>query len=336
MSAPSTSLDRSSSRSRALDWVSVGVAGLVVVSSLVLAGWVLLSGTENTSLAAAPALTLPPLSATARAEPSVLTSAFVGLPLAGHDRDVLVGIGARPGGPVDVVTIPSDESVVPANGVALRVGSAAASGSKAASCGERCLRFPLRVLAGEVTSFAVTVERSGKPSVRVVFHLPAKPPPAGDHLFRTARARMFALTSLGLHESLGSGLTKPLVSTWSFQAPDRFRYTIVGGSKAIVVGSRRWDWADGRWTPSTITPIQVPAYPWQDLRRAYVVGRARVGGNPVRELALLKPGTDFPTWFLVDVTDDGYVVRTTMTTTGHFMVDTYDAFDAASPIRPPS
>ena len=52
-------------------------------------------------------------------------------------------------------------------------------------------------------------------------------------------------------------------------------------------------------------------------------------------LALLKPGVDFPTWFQLYVRTDGTVLRTRMLTTGHFMVDTYRAFDAGVRVLPP-
>ena len=336
MATSPRSLDGSRSR-RSFEWLSVVVAAAVVGASLALAGWVLHDGTQSTATAEAVTTTpLPRLTARQAAAPSVLSSRFVGLPLAGHDRDVLVGVGARPGGPLDVVVVPSDESIVSPSGVTVRLGTTVASGAQATSCGKRCLRFPIRALGGAASTLDVTVDRSGKPQARVGIPLPARLPPTAARLYATARARMFALRSVGMRESLGSGLSPAVLSTWSFQAPDRLGYTIAGGTKAVAIGSERWDWSDGRWTKSSISPIRFPAYSWQDARGARVVGRSRVGGNPVRVLAAMKPGVDFPTWFLLYVTDDGYVVRASMQTTGHFMVDTYDAFDAVPPIRPPS
>src|SRR5262249_49512296 len=149
------------------------------------------------------------------------------------------------------------------------------SGSSATPCGARCLRFPLHVLAGAPSSFAVTVDRHGKPAATVRFSLPAKLPPLADRLYRTSRARMLALQSLGMHETLGSGLAAPVVSTWWFHAPDRMSYEIAGGSKAVVIGTRRWDWADGTWTRSTSTPLELPAYPWQSVTGGRLLGDAR-------------------------------------------------------------
>jgi hypothetical protein len=268
--------------------------------------------------------------------PSVLTKGFVGLPLAGHDRDVLVGIGARPRGPVDVVVITSDESPVASDDVTLVHGTTRVSGSAATSCGSRCLRFPLRVLAGARSSFVVTVDLPRKPAASVRFALPAGLPASADRLYRAARTRMLALDSLTMHETLGSGLAPPVVSTWTFGAPDRMSYEIAGGSKAVVIGTRRWDRADGKWTRSTSSPLRLPAYPWQVVTSARLLGSTRLDGRPLRVLAALKPGAEFPTWFLLYVTHGGDVLRMRMTTTGHFMVDTYGALDSAPPIRPPA
>jgi len=326
---PSDVAQRPRPRFRTLASISIVVAALVGVAGLVLAGWLLVRGSGSTQSVLQP-------SAGTSGVPSVLSPRFVGLPLAGHDRDVLVGLGARRGGPVDVVVIPSDESVVSPNGVTVRLGAKSESGTDAVSCGPRCLRFRLRVLSGSPSTLEVTVDRPGKPAARVRVGLPARIPPSAERLFRDARSRMLRLHSLGMAETLGAGLTPPVVSQWSFQAPDRLQYTIAGGGKAVVIGMRRWDWEGGRWTESETSRLQSPAYPWQGARGARVVGRGVVEGKPVRLVAALKPGIDFPTWFLLYVAGDDRVLRSTMLTTGHYMVDTYDAFDAVSPIQPPA
>jgi len=332
MSTPPENTERARSRRR-LALLAAGVAtAAAAVALLAVSAFDRGSGPAVSG----PALALPPLSTAAKAAPSVQTPGFVGLPLAGHERDVLVGIGARAGGPVDVVVIPSDESDVPAHDVRLRVGGASATGSAAASCGSRCLRFPLRVLAGSPRAFSVVVSRRGKPDAVVPFDLPARLPPAADELYTRARARMLGLRSLAIDETLGSGLGSPLLSHWSFQAPDRLSYTIAGGAKAIVVGTRRWDWGGGRWSPSSTSPVRVPAYPWQDARGALLIGRGVVAGKPVSQLAIMLPGSEFPTWFVLSVDSDDKVARMQMLTTGHFMVDTYRALDAAAAIRPPA
>ncbi len=328
MPASSTPSDGTRKRHRALGWALVAVA-LAAGAGVAVGGWVLTrSGSGSSGVSAIDVEPAGP--------PSVLTNGFVGLPLAGHDRDVLVGIGARPHGPVDVVVIPSDESDVAPADVTLVHGATRASGSSATSCGARCLRFPLRALVGTPSSLAVIVDQPGKPAATVRFALPPRLPATADRLYRAARARMLALASLSMHETLGSGLAPPVVSTWTFGAPDRMSYEIAGGSKAVVIGTKRWDWADGRWTRSTSSPLRLPAYPWQVATGARLLGSAHLGGRPVRVLAALKPGAEFPTWFVLYVTPGGDVLRMRMATTGHFMVDTYGRLDSAPPIRPPA
>ena len=269
--------------------------------------------------------------------PSVLSARFVGLPLAGHDHDVLVGIGARPGGPVDVVVIPSDGGEVRPDDVQVRLGQRARwiSGSAAVSCGKRCLRYPLRALSGRRSVVDVVVSRPGKAEASVRLELPARLPSSAERLFRRARTRMRRLDSYAMDETLGSGLSKPLISRWSFQAPDRMRYVIAGGAKAVVIGNRRWDWLGGRWEQSASSTLRVPAFPWEQARGARFLGRAQLGRARVDVLAVLQPGVAFPTWFELYVTREGRVLRTRMFTTGHFMVDTYRAFDAGVRVLPP-
>ena len=174
--------------------------------------------------------------------------------------------------------------------VTLVHGATRASGSSATSCGARCLRFPLRALVGTPSSLAVIVDQPGKPAATVRFALPPRLPATADRLYRAARARMLALASLSMHETLGSGLAPPVVSTWTFGAPDRMSYEIAGGSKAVVIGTKRWDWADGRWTRSTSSPLRLPAYPWQVATGARLLGSAHLGGRPVRVLARAETG----------------------------------------------
>src|SRR5215207_993489 len=67
--------------------------------------------------------------------------------LADHVRGLLVGIAARPGGPVDVIAIPSNLGRIEASEIQARVTGTAAEPS--VSCGTRCYRFKLPVLTGK-------------------------------------------------------------------------------------------------------------------------------------------------------------------------------------------
>ena len=268
---------------------------------------------------------------------SVVSPAFGGLALAARGRDVLVGLGVHRGGPLDVVVVPSDETPVGPSGVRVRLGGRVVSGAAATACGSGCFRFPLHVLTGVPATLVVEVERSGKGSVRVPLRLPARMPGSAEALLARARSKMLGLRALGMDETLGSGLSKPVVSSWSFQAPDRMSYSIVGGAKAVVIGTRRWDNFGNGWQRSASPRLQIPTFTWQNSRAARLLGTTTLGGTHVREIAAWLPARAglAPTWFVLDLARDDRVLRSRMFTTAHFMTDTYRDFGAVEPIRPP-
>lgn len=212
MTAFSDPPDRPGAAGRRLALASAAAA-IVVIASLALAGWVMREGSDD----------FHPASLALASVPSVLSKRLVGLPLAAHDRDVLVGIGARPGGPLDIVVIPSDESVVSPEEIKIRLGTTSVPSTAGVSCARRCLRFPLHVLLGRPAVLEVEVDRPVKPVVRVTLRLPSRLPPRADTLLRAARTRMLQLRSLNMEEMLGAGLSAPVLSRWTFQAPDRMR-----------------------------------------------------------------------------------------------------------------
>jgi hypothetical protein len=273
----------------------------------------------------------------ALAPASVVSPAFDGLALSAHGKDVLVGLGVHRGGPVDVVVVPSDETPVRPSDVRVRLGGRIVSGAASTACGSGCLRFPLHVLTGTPRTLAVEVDRAGKQSVRVPVRLPARMPGSAESLLGRARSKMLGLHALGMDETLGSGLSKTVVSSWSFQAPDRMRYSIVGGAKAVVIGTRRWDDFGTGWQRSASPRLQVPTFTWQNSRAARLLGTTTLGGTQVREVAAWLPARAglAPTWFLLDLARDGRVLRSRMFTTAHFMIDRYRDFGAVEPIRPP-
>ena len=269
--------------------------------------------------------------------PSVLTPGFRGLAVAGHAGDVLVGLGARRDGPVDVVVVPSVGAQVRPADVRVEWRGRALSGSDATACGSGCLRFPLKVLSGAGSRLVVEVSRAGKGTRRIAVPLPARMPETAAVDFRYARAKMLRLPALGMDETLGSGLSKPVVSTWSFAAPDRMSYSIVGGAKAVVIGTRRWDDFGTRWIRSSSPTLSVPTFPWEEARQARFLGTATLAGTRVREVAVWLPAQsgDAPTWFVLSIAPDDSVLRSRMLTTAHFMTDTYRDFGSVPPIRPP-
>ena len=331
MSSPST-LRASDDAARSVRAPLVAATVLALIAGVVLAV-VLLGGSSGRPAAEQAQAGHPP----ALTPPSVVSRAFDGLALAGHRRDVLVGLGAYRDGPVDVVVVPSDESTIRARDVRVELGGRSVPGSAARSCGNGCFRFPLDVVSGSPSRVVVEVARRGKETVRVPVLLPARMPAPAGALFRRARSTMLGLRALGMDETLGAGLSKPVVSRWSFRAPDRMSYAIRGGAKAVVIGTRRWDDFGSGWRRSTSPGLDVPTFPWVRARATRLLGSTRFQGSPVQVVAALLPGAsqEAPIWFELYVRPGGRVLRSRMLTTAHFMTDTYRDFGSAPRIQPP-
>jgi len=94
---------------RAEDWLSIPPALAVVLVSLNLAGWALVAGSRSAPEASTPA--------SASAAPAAIGTPLARYPgalmLAERSRDVLIGLAARPGGPVDLLPISSDGRRLP-------------------------------------------------------------------------------------------------------------------------------------------------------------------------------------------------------------------------------
>jgi len=330
MSSPST-LPTSREPGRAVRAALAAVLALAVIAGVVVA--VVLTRGSSAQPVAAPA----PPGRPALTPPSVVSQRFDGLALAGHRSDVLVGVGAYGGGPLDVVVVPSDESRIRAGDVRVDLRGRSLQGSTARSCGSGCFRFPLHVIAGRPASVDVEVARPGRAIVRIPLRLPARMPASADALFRRARRSMLGLRALGMDETLGAGLSKPVVSRWSFQAPDRMSYSIRGGAKAVVIGTRRWDDFGSGWRRSASPRLGVPTFPWVRARATRLLGSARLDGRRVQVVAALLPAAsqEAPIWFELYVRPDGRVLRSRMLTTAHFMTDTYRAFGSVPTIQPP-
>jgi hypothetical protein len=239
----------------------------------------------------------------------------------------LVGLAVRPRGPVDVTVIPPDLHRVPATAVRGRL--AGQPDAAAQPCGAHCYRFDLHALAGEPKLLTVTVY--GR---TVAFPLPARLPPAASGLFRTSSRAMARLRSVRVDETLDSG-TSAIRARFALQAPDRMRYSTSEGNRAIVIGTTRWDFLDGRWRKSDYQRIKQPAYMWEAARFARLIDSARLRGRPVRVLAVFRPDADYPAWLRLYVTPDRHIVRAEMIAPAHFMVDQMSAFNRIASIRPP-
>jgi copper transport protein len=171
----------------------------------------------------------------------------------------------------------------------------------------------------------------------VAFDIPDRPRPAAAIVARAGRVTR-ALKSLVYVESLRSGPTGGLLTTWSMKAPNEVEYRIRGGADAIVLGTRRWD-RDGagkRWRRSQQLPaLRVPQPAWgSTATNAYVLGEGRVAGRPVWVVSFANPTT--PAWFTAWIDRATYrPLRMRMTAAAHFMTHRYLAFNQPLTIAPP-
>jgi hypothetical protein len=209
--------------------------------------------------------------------------------------------------------------------VSFRVGG---SSRRAHSCGPGCYRTAIGTHPSRV---AVVL-----PGGAVSFHFPSSTWPGSAIVSRAARA-FRGLQSLVYVESLRSGPTGGIVTTWSMAKPDRLSYKIRGGAAAVVIGSRRWDRAKpgAKWAESQSPVLHVPGPTWgSGVTNARVLGSARLNGRPVSIVSFATPSV--PAWFTAWIdprTDRTLQLR--MTAAGHFMFHRYTEFNSPLKIVPP-
>ena len=252
------------------------------------------------------------------------------LMLGGRTRDVLVGVVAHPGGPVEVIAVPSNVRQLPEDSVRASLGTSPPI-KPAETCGTHCYRFSLAPLRGAPRRLSVSVAGAGT----VRFALPERLPPSAEAMFRRAERRMARLRYVRVHETLSSG-KGAVRAVFDLAAPDRLRYVTSAGNRAVVIGATRWDYLDGRWRRSEYQRIRQPAYMWAGAGHARLIGRSKIAGRPVSVLAAFRPDPSYPAWLRLYVTPDRHILRADMHAPAHFMVDRLSAFDAPRQIRPPT
>jgi hypothetical protein len=171
----------------------------------------------------------------------------------------------------------------------------------------------------------------------ITFDIPARTRPAATIVARAAGTTR-ALKSLVYEESLRSGPTDGLLTTWSLQAPDEVEYRIRGGADAVVLGTRRWDRdrPGAPWRRSQQLPaLRVPQPAWgSTATNAYLLRDGSVAGKPVWVVSFANPTT--PAWFTAWIDRATYrPLRLHMTAAAHFMTHRYLAFDRPLTITPP-
>jgi hypothetical protein len=203
----------------------------------------------------------------------------------------------------------------------------------ARSCGAGCYRASV---ATESRPRTVDVVIEGDSTTRWSIALPKQwPPRNAQALVASAEKVWRSLRSLSFEETLASGPSRVVTSSWRVQAPDRLTYRIVDGASAVVVGKRRWDKVPGRpWKASPQFPVRQPVPTWVYVTDAHVVRTTLARGRPVVVVTFFDPKT--PSWLTVVV--DRETLRTLdvrMVATAHFMHDRFHSFNETRDIRPP-
>lgn len=244
------------------------------------------------------------------------------LALARHQQDLLVGLAAQPGGPVEVAAVRGD---TPVTSDAVRV-SVDGHEVPTESCGTGCSRVQAPVLQGRPSRLTVSAG-----SAPVSFQLPASLPASGQSAFDRARRSMAALRSYRFSERLTSG--GPVVFTrLAVQAPDRLSLRTNSGFRSVIIGRKRWDYQDGRWQEGPFPGLNVrDVLMWYEARNPRIVRRLPNGDVQLTAYGL-KP---VPAWFRLTVEPSGRVAEAEMTAPAHFMLHRYSDFNSTPAIRPP-
>jgi hypothetical protein len=240
------------------------------------------------------------------------------LMLASDRPPVLVGLAARPGGPVEVAALDGERELSPAK----LSFSVAGRDVPAVSCGYACSRLDAAVLDG--TPRIVSIEARGKPTVR--FRLPARLPPSAGALFGRVQRTMRSLRSYRYRERLSSGVGRPVVSVFEARAPDRLRLVSSTGGRTIIIGRSRWDRVGGRWARTPFSRLSTSTFMWDGAFNARLVGG--------RVLTVF----DFdpvPAWFRLTIGPDARVLAAEMISPSHFMLQSFSRFNTPISIEPP-
>jgi hypothetical protein len=316
--------------SRAEEWLSVPAALATVVLSVVLAVWVYNAGSSSEQSGRSPAAVGNVTdSAQSVDQATPLARNPEALMLAQRSRDVLVGLAALPGGPVDVV-IP-DRARLQVARIEAAVGSDRVEPSR---CGRACFRLSASVMRGNPVAVSIRVRRPGEQADTVRFLLPARPPPSGDALFAAADRRMRALRSVRVAETLTSGYGV-VTARYLVRAPDRLALETRGQRVVIIIGNRRWELEGSRWVATPFPRTRFPSYFWSRASHARLLGVKQIDGRSVKVLAVFN-GRQGPSWFRLFVARDNRVLSAEMLAPSHFMTHIFSGFDRPLRIERPS
>jgi len=244
--------------------------------------------------------------------------------LGGESGGRAVGLAIRPNGILQATVLGPDDKGVDGLSLGFRAGGQTAGSTP---CGPGCYQAERRIDAPRVT----VVLDSGP----VAFGLPGRTQPAG-RVVAGARRAFQRLRSLVIHERLASSPRDKLTTTFRIVAPDRLTYVTSAGSRAVVIGGKRWDaQGKGPFVRSTLTPLELPGSEWgARWLNARSLGSTTVGGRRAKVVSFFDP--QLPAWFELAVdpaTDRPLTLK--MTAAAHFMHHRYTNLNEPMRIVPP-
>lgn len=301
-------------------WIVLSVAAALLF--LGFAGAALVIASSSGSEASEPETTLT-LGEPSRPLELPLASDDQALMLAQSKGRVLVGIAARPGGPVEVAAL-GGETPVSSNDLSFTVDGRPV---EAVPCGRACSRLDVDAFTG---ARRITVNAPE----RFEFLLPKALPASGTALFRKVQREMGSVRAHRYTETLTSGVGGGLRSTFDVRAPNRLAFRTADGFRSIIIGRNRWDFRSGRWERSTFPGLRVPTYMWDGARNPRLLGKTRFRGRPVQILSVYDRDP-VPAWFRLLVDERGRVLDARMIAPSHFMHQQFTAFNEPIVIRPP-
>jgi copper transport protein len=260
------------------------------------------------------------------------------LTLGSSAGQVLVGLSLRPGEPG------ANEALVylrPLEGEDAAAGipvSLVIDGRRTqmGDCGPACRMADVELLGGEDVQVIVDAPIGGTAS----FALPQLPAPSAARTLERAQTTMHQLGSYLMNETLSSGLAE-VFTRYAFEAPDRARIDVRGGSSSVFLGTTRYvrqapgdDWRIERRAPQ----LRVPSFVWDTFGPFLdprVVGSEIIGGSRTTMISFFGARGDLPVWFKLWVEPRGRVLRAEMRAQGHFMDQRYFGFDTPISVEAP-
>ena len=244
--------------------------------------------------------------------------------LAQHKGRVLIGMAARPGGPVEVAAL-GGETPVSSDDLSFAVDGKPVT---AASCGRACSRLDVDAFNGARRRITVNAPD------RFEFVLPKALPVSESRLFARVQREMRSLRTHRFTEELTSGVGGGVRSIFEVRAPNRLAFRTGDGFRSIIIGRNRWDFRNGRWERSAFPGLRVPTYMWDGARNARLLGSTRYQGGLIQILSVYDDHP-IPAWFRLVVDQQDRVLDARMIAPSHFMRQQFSAFDEPIVIRPP-